>query len=385
MHVRLPSLALGLLLLLVCAVPAVAAPVTVNLRVEGKAATHYEGPVTVDVRTVDGNDGSGAHTCDTTLSGGVSSPHRGRRPRDRIRGHPLRLEGDVVRELQRLLRGHDRRGDARLRGRLDVLGLLAQRHVRQRGRVQHDGAERRSDPARDRDRHARARSQLSGPASANQGTPVVVTVTDAGTGAPRGRHGGRRDHGRRWRGQRDVPVDRRAEPEGHGSERDPLQRAERLRARRRRRHLRHHQARRGHRTARADDRHAAGRHARPHRPKGAPGQGRQRREVRGRQGPARAGRHGRRGPVGHRRGEAAAHPAQRRALLVLQRPQGGVPPHEVRAGVLLQDRRPTRSGATCCPSASPAGATSSTRWRSTARAIATRWSGDAAASSSPSR
>ena len=63
---RLPrrtGLAAGVVLL-VCAAPACAAPVSVDLRIEGAGTTLFEGPVTTDARAVDGNDGSGAHACD---------------------------------------------------------------------------------------------------------------------------------------------------------------------------------------------------------------------------------------------------------------------------------------------------------------------------------
>jgi hypothetical protein len=64
-------LALGGLLLLFCAAPAVAAPVTVNLRVEGTNATVFEGPVTTDAKTVTTAAG-GSHKCDGT-NGGASN------------------------------------------------------------------------------------------------------------------------------------------------------------------------------------------------------------------------------------------------------------------------------------------------------------------------
>lgn len=64
---------------LAAAAPALAAPVTVNLRIEGKTQTWFEAPVTTDVRTVDGHDGSGAHKCDGTNGGqgGTPSPTAG--------------------------------------------------------------------------------------------------------------------------------------------------------------------------------------------------------------------------------------------------------------------------------------------------------------------
>jgi hypothetical protein len=50
--------------LLAGATPVVAAPVTVNVRVESPSSTIFEGPVTTDVHQVDGGDGTGAHECD---------------------------------------------------------------------------------------------------------------------------------------------------------------------------------------------------------------------------------------------------------------------------------------------------------------------------------
>jgi len=52
MHHRLAGLALAVLALLVPASVAVAAPVTVNLRIEGSAGTLFEGPLTTDAKAV---------------------------------------------------------------------------------------------------------------------------------------------------------------------------------------------------------------------------------------------------------------------------------------------------------------------------------------------
>jgi hypothetical protein len=60
------SWALAVLLLLLVCGAATAAPVTVQLRVEGVTSTIFEGPVTTDGRMVDGHDGTGAHPCDGT-------------------------------------------------------------------------------------------------------------------------------------------------------------------------------------------------------------------------------------------------------------------------------------------------------------------------------
>jgi hypothetical protein len=53
--------------------PALAAPVTVNLRVEGSTQTLYEGPITTDAKTLT-KDASGPHPCDGTNGGTNSTP-----------------------------------------------------------------------------------------------------------------------------------------------------------------------------------------------------------------------------------------------------------------------------------------------------------------------
>jgi hypothetical protein len=67
--------------LLALALPAVAAaaPATVDLRIEGKTRTLYEGRVTTDTRAVDLGDGSGSHPCDGTTNPAtpVPGPTRG--------------------------------------------------------------------------------------------------------------------------------------------------------------------------------------------------------------------------------------------------------------------------------------------------------------------
>jgi hypothetical protein len=58
---------------LAAAVPAFAAPVTVNLRVEGSTHTLFEGPVTTDAKTLT-KDSSGSHPCDGTNAGKNPTP-----------------------------------------------------------------------------------------------------------------------------------------------------------------------------------------------------------------------------------------------------------------------------------------------------------------------
>src|SRR3954447_11735512 len=73
---RLAGLALAVLALLVSASVAAAAPVTVNLRIEGPTATVFEGPVTTDVRPFQFTAGADTapHECDGTAANGGTSP-----------------------------------------------------------------------------------------------------------------------------------------------------------------------------------------------------------------------------------------------------------------------------------------------------------------------
>jgi hypothetical protein len=73
---RLAGLALAVLALLVPASVAAAAPVTVNLRIEGPASTVFEGPVTTDVRPFQFTAGADTapHECDATAANTGTSP-----------------------------------------------------------------------------------------------------------------------------------------------------------------------------------------------------------------------------------------------------------------------------------------------------------------------
>jgi hypothetical protein len=77
MNTRTGTLAV-LIAALGCAAPtaATAAPTKVTVRIEGATKTLFEGPVTTDVHTVDGKDGTGPHKCDGTNGGAgtVSGP-----------------------------------------------------------------------------------------------------------------------------------------------------------------------------------------------------------------------------------------------------------------------------------------------------------------------
>ena len=73
---KLQSLAATLAASVLLFIPATAAaaPVTVNVRVEGATGTVFEGPVTTDAHMVDGGDGTGQHPCDGTNMGANPTP-----------------------------------------------------------------------------------------------------------------------------------------------------------------------------------------------------------------------------------------------------------------------------------------------------------------------
>lgn len=68
------SWTVAVLLLLVASAPAIAAPTTVQLRVEGAKATLFEGSVVTDGHAVDSGDGTGSHPCDGTNGGVYPTP-----------------------------------------------------------------------------------------------------------------------------------------------------------------------------------------------------------------------------------------------------------------------------------------------------------------------
>ncbi len=72
---RLPAVLAGAVLpFLGLPALAAAAPVTVELRIEGKTATLYEGTVTTNTRSIDMRDGTGAHVCDGTSNPDTPTP-----------------------------------------------------------------------------------------------------------------------------------------------------------------------------------------------------------------------------------------------------------------------------------------------------------------------
>ena len=66
--------ALALLIAAAACTPAAADPVRVNVRVEGKQKTLFEGRVLTDAHPVDAGDGTGSHKCDGTNGGANPEP-----------------------------------------------------------------------------------------------------------------------------------------------------------------------------------------------------------------------------------------------------------------------------------------------------------------------
>jgi len=72
---RIRGALIAALLALACSVPAaIAAPVSVNLRVEGATTTIFDGPVTTDGHAITTASSAGAHACDGTNGGASTTP-----------------------------------------------------------------------------------------------------------------------------------------------------------------------------------------------------------------------------------------------------------------------------------------------------------------------
>ena len=178
---RRSSLVLGLVLLaaLAAASLASAAPVTVNLRLEGKTATYFEGSVTTDTRTVDGHDGTGAHPCDN----GASAPTAGAALAAASDAGAFSWVGQWSASLSDLLvttiggETPDFSVDQTFWG-FYVNGAAAQTGVC------HTPLSAGDDLVLAVAKGTENVLKLTSPASAQQGQPAQLTVTDAGTGAP---------------------------------------------------------------------------------------------------------------------------------------------------------------------------------------------------------
>ena len=92
---RLAGLALAVLALLVPASVAAAAPVTVNLRIEGATQTLFEGPVTTDAKSALATPSSGGpHPCDVGENTVPSSATRAGTPTTALADSGVSWTGD---------------------------------------------------------------------------------------------------------------------------------------------------------------------------------------------------------------------------------------------------------------------------------------------------
>ena len=177
----------GLVLALLLVAPAVAAPVTVDLRIEGANATLFEGKVTTDVRGFRFTGDPVEHVCDGTAPSGSSSvpvPTRGAALAQASELTPFAIAGswnaqfgapsftEVVGERVEYDPGTDR--------------FLVEI---KNGKGSSSGA--CGDPIQNGDEVVFAYAKfgepvlkLTGPATAQPGSQVSVRVIDAGTGSP---------------------------------------------------------------------------------------------------------------------------------------------------------------------------------------------------------
>ena len=171
------------------AAAATAAPVTVELRIEGQQSTAFDGPVTTDVRTVDGFDGTGPHTCDGTNNGagGAAAATAGAALADAAQRGPFSFQANYF--PPSASGGDDLFLDTVNGERPDYSvdqtfwGFFMNGTFASTGMCQ-----TRLQPG-DRVLFARVTGsenvlQLAGPATASAGQPATYTVTDAATGSP---------------------------------------------------------------------------------------------------------------------------------------------------------------------------------------------------------
>jgi hypothetical protein len=187
---RSTGLTAGLIVLgLIGAAPAAAAPVTVDLRIEGADRTLFEGPVTVDVRTFRFTGESVEHRCDGTAdeNGGpspVPAPTRAAAVAEAAERTPFAIRGQWFSSFGSPsfdeVAGEDVRYDP-----------ATFRYLAEYKNDQFSSLGSCGDPVQSGDDVLFAYADgserllaLSGPASARPDQAVSVKVTDAATGAP---------------------------------------------------------------------------------------------------------------------------------------------------------------------------------------------------------
>lgn len=178
---RRSSLGLVLVLLAALAVAplAPAAPVSVNLRLEGKTATYFEAPVTADTRTVDGHDGTGAHPCDN----GAAVPTAGAALATASDSGAFSWVGQWFASQSDFLIATIGGETPDFSVDQTFWGFYVNGTAAQTG-VCHTALTAGDDVLLAVATGSETVLKLAGPATAERGQPVQVTVTNASTGAP---------------------------------------------------------------------------------------------------------------------------------------------------------------------------------------------------------
>jgi hypothetical protein len=189
MKIRLSTgLAAGVIAAVLAAVPAHATPATVNLRIEGRTATLFEGEVTTDVRDFRFTGDPVAHQCDGTSGNGGESdvpvPTRGAALAEAAERAPFSIAGSWNTQFGApsftTVAGENVEFEPSTNRFFSEL---------KNGESSNSGA--CGDPIQNGDDVVFAFAafgdrelKLSGPAGAQPGVPVSVRVTDAGDGSP---------------------------------------------------------------------------------------------------------------------------------------------------------------------------------------------------------
>jgi hypothetical protein len=179
---------LAALLLLAAAPAAPAAPVTVDLRIEGPSRTLFEGEVTTDVRTFRFTGDATEHRCDGTAENqGPSAtpvPTRGAAVAEAAERTPFTIRGQWFDSL-------GSPSFSEIDGENVAFDPATNRFLAEYKNAQFASAGSCGDPVGPGDdvlyAYADGSEQLlalSGPASARPGETVTVNVTDAANGAP---------------------------------------------------------------------------------------------------------------------------------------------------------------------------------------------------------
>ena len=176
--------AIALLIAAAACTPAAADPLRVNVRVEGKDKTLFEGRVLTDVHPVDAGDGTGPHKCDGTNGGANATPG----PTlfgafdQALKGSEIDWEGTYSEDFEDFT--IDRVGpDSSDLEASEFWGQVLNFENTQLG-----GCQIKLEPGDDvliaYDSYERAKLKLRGPKNVTAGEPFTVRVTDGETGKP---------------------------------------------------------------------------------------------------------------------------------------------------------------------------------------------------------